>query len=56
VTVEAGARVLEAIAILDRYGADTGPATGPGAIGGGQRTEAHGAQTANETCIDVDSQ
>jgi hypothetical protein len=34
VTVEAGARVLEALAILDRYGADTGPATGPGAIGG----------------------
>jgi hypothetical protein len=24
--------VLEAMAILDRYGADTGPATGPGAI------------------------
>jgi hypothetical protein len=34
VTVEAGARVLEAMAILDRYGADTGPATGPGAIEG----------------------
>jgi hypothetical protein len=34
VTVEAGARVLEAMAILDRHGADTGPATGPGAIGG----------------------
>jgi hypothetical protein len=34
VTVEAGTRVLEAMAILDRYGADTGPATGPGAIGG----------------------
>jgi hypothetical protein len=34
VTVEAGARVLEAMAILDRYGADTGPATGPGAIKG----------------------
>jgi len=34
VTVEAGARVLEAMAILDRYGAATGPATGPGAIGG----------------------
>ena len=34
VTVEAGARVLEAMAILDRSGADTGPATGPGAIGG----------------------
>jgi hypothetical protein len=33
VTVEAGARVLEAMAILDRHGADTGPATGPGAIG-----------------------
>jgi hypothetical protein len=32
VTVEAGARVLEAMAILDRHGADTGPATGPGAI------------------------
>jgi hypothetical protein len=32
VTVEAGARVLAAMAILDRYGADTGPATGPGAI------------------------
>lgn len=32
VTVEAGARVLEAMAILDRYGADTGPATGPGAM------------------------
>jgi hypothetical protein len=34
VTVEAGARMLEAMAILDRHGADTGPATGPGAIGG----------------------
>jgi Heat induced stress protein YflT domain len=34
VTVEAGARMLEAMAILDRSGADTGPATGPGAIGG----------------------
>jgi hypothetical protein len=34
VTVEAGARVLEAMAILDRHGADTGPATGPGAIAG----------------------
>jgi hypothetical protein len=34
VTVEAGDRVLEAMAIFDRYGADTGPATGPGAIGG----------------------
>jgi hypothetical protein len=34
VTVEAGARVLEAMAILDRYGTDMGPATGPGAIGG----------------------
>jgi hypothetical protein len=34
VTVAAGARVLEAMAILDRHGADTGPATGPGAIGG----------------------
>jgi hypothetical protein len=34
VAVEAGARMLEAMAILDRYGADTGPATGPGAIGG----------------------
>jgi hypothetical protein len=34
VTVEVGARVLEAMAILDRSGADTGPATGPGAIGG----------------------
>jgi hypothetical protein len=34
VTVEAGARVLEAMAIFDRYGADTGPATRPGAIGG----------------------
>jgi hypothetical protein len=34
VTVEAGTRVLEAMAILDRSGADTGPATGPGAIGG----------------------
>jgi hypothetical protein len=34
VTVEAGARVLEAMAILDRYGADTGPATGPGALKG----------------------
>jgi hypothetical protein len=34
VTVRAGARILEAMAILDRYGADTGPATGPGAIGG----------------------
>jgi hypothetical protein len=33
VTVEAGARVLEAMAILDRHGADTGPASGPGAIG-----------------------
>jgi hypothetical protein len=33
VTVDAGARVLEAMAILDRHGADTGPATGPGAIG-----------------------
>jgi hypothetical protein len=33
VTVEGGARVLEALAILDRHGADTGPATGPGAIG-----------------------
>jgi hypothetical protein len=32
VTVDAGARVLEAMAILDRHGADTGPATGPGAI------------------------
>jgi hypothetical protein len=32
VTVDAGARVLEAMAILDRYGADTGPATGPGAM------------------------
>jgi hypothetical protein len=32
VTVEAGARVLEAMAILDQHGADTGPATGPGAI------------------------
>src|SRR5262245_22765911 len=32
VTVEAGARVLEAMAILDRHGADTGPATGSGAI------------------------
>ena len=32
VTVEAGARVLEAMAILDRHGGDTGPATGPGAI------------------------
>jgi heat induced stress protein YflT len=32
VTVEAGARVLEAMAILDRHGADTGPATGPGAV------------------------
>jgi hypothetical protein len=34
VTVAAGARVLEAMAILDRHGADTGPATGPGAIAG----------------------
>jgi hypothetical protein len=34
VTVEAGARVLEVMAILDRYGANTGPATAPGAIGG----------------------
>jgi hypothetical protein len=34
VTVEAGARILEAMAILDRHGADTGPATGPGAIEG----------------------
>ena len=33
VTVEAGARVLEAMAILDRHGADTGPATGPGPSG-----------------------
>jgi hypothetical protein len=33
VTVEGGARVLEALAILDRHGADTGPATGPGALG-----------------------
>jgi hypothetical protein len=33
VTLDAGARVLEAMAILDRHGADTGPATGPGAIG-----------------------
>jgi hypothetical protein len=32
VTVEAGACVLEAMAILDQHGADTGPATGPGAI------------------------
>ena len=32
VTVDAGARVLEAMAILDRHGADTGPTTGPGAI------------------------
>ena len=32
VTVEAGPRVLEAMAILDRHGADTGPATGPGAM------------------------
>jgi hypothetical protein len=32
VTVDAGARVLEALAILDRHGADTGPATGPGAM------------------------
>src|SRR4029453_15087786 len=34
VTVEAGTRVLEAMAILDRSGGDTEPATGPGAIGG----------------------
>jgi hypothetical protein len=33
VTVDAGSRVLEAMAILDRHGADTGPARGPGAIG-----------------------
>ena len=33
VTVDAGSRVLEAMAILDRHGADTGPASGPGAIG-----------------------
>jgi hypothetical protein len=32
VTVEAGARMLAAMAILDQHGADTGPATGPGAI------------------------
>jgi hypothetical protein len=31
--VDAGARVLEAMAILDRHGSDTGPAAGPGAIG-----------------------
>jgi hypothetical protein len=34
VTVESGARVLEAMAILIRAGADMGPATAPGAIGG----------------------
>lgn len=33
VIVDAGPRLLEAMAILDRHGADTGPATGPGAIG-----------------------
>ena len=32
VTVEAGSRVLEAMAILDRHGAETGPGSGPGAI------------------------
>ena len=32
VTVDAGDRVLEAMAILDRYGADTAPTTEPGAI------------------------
>jgi hypothetical protein len=33
VTVDAGERMVEAMAILDRHGADTAPATGPGAIG-----------------------
>ena len=32
VTVDAGARVVEAMALLDRYGADTAPPAEPGAL------------------------